>query len=110
MMDWKQQNVRVVCSRAYIQEPPTIIRGVVLDFDDVGMKISGRLYQKILNDDGSALVERPVDVDNKVLFIPWVSMKFCEQIVSETRAEEIDRRIRLEKPIPRAKIRREGSI
>ena len=104
------ERVRIICNKTFADEPVDIIRGIVTDESDAGLKVSGRHYQKIFDEEAGRLFERPVDEETKVIFIPFTSIKFCEIIVEDSRGEMIDRKVKRERPLSRTEIRKDGAI
>ena len=84
-----------------------IVRGIVTDEYDQGLKISGRRFQRILTEGQEKMIERPIDKETKLLFIPLTSIKTCEIILAGTESEVIDRRAKIEKPLATIEIRGE---
>ena len=108
-MNLKEERVRIVFTKSYEDAPLDIIRGRVTDQDEIGIKVSGRRYQKVMDGDDK-VIEKPVDEETKMLFIPYTSIRFCEIIVEGTREEEIDKRAKLERPLSRSEIKKDGAF
>ena len=109
-MNLKEERVRVVLRRSYQEQPLDIIRGRVTDQDQIGIKVSGRRYQKIMDEIENKIIEKPVDEETKMVFIPYNSIRICEIIVEGTREEEIDKRAKLEKPLTRGEFKRDSDL
>ena len=109
-MNLKEERVRVLLRRSYQNQPLDIIRGRVTDQDNVGIKVSGRRYQKIMDEAKDKVIEKPVDEETRMIFIPYTSIRTCEIIVEGTREEEIDKRAKLEKPLARGEFKRDSDL
>lgn len=93
----KGQKIRVTCRRNYETQPLVIIRGMVFDGDQGGISIRGRRFQQMLGEEKK--LEKPVDLEMKLYYIPFQSIKFAEVIEEGSRADKVDRRIKAEKPV-----------
>jgi hypothetical protein len=93
----KGQKVRLTCRKNYETQPLVIIRGVVFDSDQGGLGIRGRRFQQMVGEEKK--VEKPVDLEMKLYYLPFQAVKFIEVIEEGTRADRIDRRIKAEKPV-----------
>ncbi len=109
-MNLKEERVRVVLRRSYQGQPLDILRGRVTDQDEIGIKVSGRRYQKIKDEIADKVIEKPVDEETKIIFVPYTSIRTCEIIVEGTREEEIDKRAKLEKPLARGEFKRDSDL
>ena len=101
----KNERVRIVCNQYCVKERLVTIRGIVIDEYRQGLKISGRRFQRILAEKEEENIERPIDKETKILFIPLSSIKTCEIILAGTESEDIDRRAKIQKPLTSVEIR-----
>ena len=109
-MSLKGEKVRIVCIKSYEEEPLDVIRGTVTDEWTTGLKVSGRHCQKIMEESLGRMIERPVDEETKVLFVPFSSIKFCEIIVEGSKSDMIDRQVKMGKPLTGSELKKGGSI
>lgn len=91
------QKVRVTCRKNYESQPLVIIRGVILETDHNGVTVRGRRFQQMLGEEKR--IEKPVDLETKLYYVPYQSIKFIEMIEEGSRADDIDRRIKAERPV-----------
>ncbi len=106
----KGERVRIVCVKRHKEAPLHIIRGQVLDEDRVGLKVSGRCFQQVMDEAVGKTIEKPIDVETKVFFIPFSSIRFCEVILEGTRSDVIDRRVKREGLLSKSEIKKEQGI
>jgi hypothetical protein len=107
-MKFKDHKVRVVLQKGFKEDPVIIIRGTVIDENENGILISGRIFMKVI--DEARVLEKPIDDETKLFYIPFTSMRFLEFIVPGSRFEELHKRILREPPLPSAQINREGAF
>ncbi len=106
----KGERVRIICVKLHKEAPLHIIRGQVLDEDRVGIKVSGRCFQQVMDRSADKTIEKPIDAETKVFFIPFSSIKFCEVILEGTRSDIIDRRAKREGVLHKAEIKKEEGV
>jgi hypothetical protein len=82
---------------------------MVTDESETIIRVEGRLYQQVLDDSGDT-IERPIGIENKPLIIPLATVRYGEVIESDSPAEELDRKIRLLKPLGKGEIRKIGGL
>ncbi len=109
-MGLEGEKVRIVCTKSYEEEPLDIIRGTVTDQWPIGLKVSGRHCQKVMDEALGRMIERPVDDETKVMFVPFSSIKFCEIIVEGSRSDLIDRQVKMGRPLTGSELKKGGSI
>ena len=107
-MKFKDQKVRIVLNKSFKEDPVLIMRGTVIDECENGLLITGRVFMKILEE--NRMLEKPVDDETKLLFVSFPSIRFLEFIVSDSRFEELHKRVLREPPLPSSKINREGAF
>jgi hypothetical protein len=91
------QRVKVVLRRFHPQTPREIVRGIITDVDETGVRVSGRRFQEHPDLEAAALVERPVDPDSKVYWIPHSSIRYTEIIAPGSLSEKQDNEIQRHK-------------
>ncbi len=89
------QRVKVVLRRFHPQTPREIVRGIITDVDETGVRVSGRRFQEHPDLESAVPQERPVEVDSKVYWIPYSSIRYTEIIdpgsISEMQDNEVQR-------------------
>lgn len=95
----QSQRIKIVLRRFHIQTPREIIRGIVTDLDDFGLRVSGRRFQEFTDLESSLPVERPVEPDAKVYWIPFNSIRYSEIILPGSPSEQADNEIQRRKPV-----------
>jgi hypothetical protein len=91
------QRVKVVLRRFHPQTPREIIRGIVTDADETGLRVSGRRFQEHPDLETATPTERPVEADNKVYWIPYGSIRYTEIIAPGSVSEKLDNEIQRHK-------------
>ena len=86
-----------------------VVRGMVTSESETILKVEGRLYQQVFDDSGET-IERPIGIANKPLIIPLSTVRYGEVIEAGTPAEELDRKVRLRKPLGKGEIRKIGGL
>ncbi|MDD5613571.1 MAG: hypothetical protein PHQ54_00680 [Candidatus Omnitrophica bacterium] len=107
-MNFKESKVRVVLDKNFKDDPVIVMRGSVIDEAEQGLLITGRIFMKVLEED--KMVEKPIDDETKLLFVPFGSIRFLEFIVSGSKYELLNKKITREAPLPSSKIDREGAF
>ena len=105
------QKVRLVLWRTGSDNEGSVIvvRGMVTDESETILKIEGRLYQQVIDEAGET-IERPIGSENKPLVIPLGTVRYGEVIEADSPSEELDRKIRLLKPLGKGEIRKIGGL
>ena len=101
------EKVRLVCVKRHKDAPLRTIRGQVLDEDVVGIKVSGRRFQQVMDEDAGKSIEKPIDVETKAFFIPFSSIRLCEIILEGTKSDIIDRRAKREEVLSKSEIKKQ---
>ncbi len=107
-MKFKEHKVRIVLSKIYKEDPIIIIRGSVIDEDERGLLVSGRVFMKIVEE--NRMLEKPIDSETKLFFTPFQSIRFLEFVIPGSRFEELHKRILREAPLNSGQINREGAF
>ena len=103
----KGERVRIIGVKRHKEAPLRTIRGRVLDEDAVGIKVSGRRFQQIVDEAVGKTIEKPIDVETKVFFIPFSSIRLCEIILEGTRSDMIDRKAKREGILTKSEIKKQ---
>lgn len=93
------QRVRIVLRRQHPQTPREIIRGLITEVDEVGIRVSGRRFQEVLDLETSLPIERPVEADVKVYWVPHSSIRYSEIILPDSPSEQMDNEVQRRKPL-----------
>jgi hypothetical protein len=93
------QRIKIVLRRFHVQTPREMIRGMITEIDDYGIRVSGRRFQEIQDLETSLPVERPVESDNKVYWVPFNSIRYSELILAGSSSEHMDNEIQRRKPL-----------
>jgi hypothetical protein len=107
-MNFKENKVRIVLKKNFKDDPIIIIRGSVIDEDDKGLLITGRIFMKIIEE--GRMMEKPIDGETKLLFVPFDSMRFSEFIVADSRYADLHKKVLKETPLDSSQINREGAF
>ncbi|HVM59710.1 MAG TPA: hypothetical protein VMV72_02495 [Verrucomicrobiae bacterium] len=91
------QRVKVVLRRFHPQTPREIVRGIVTDVDETGLRVSGRRFQELADLESALPVERPVEADTKAYWIPHSSIRYTEIIAPGSASEKQDNEIQRHK-------------
>jgi len=98
-----EKRVRIALRRNFKEMPVDIMRGTVTGTNTVGITISGRHFQEVLDTVSGEYDQRPLSKLNKMFFVPFTSIKYLEVIVKGTKAAALADRIEknpvLETPI-----------
>jgi len=98
-----EKRVRIALRRNFKEMPVDIMRGTVTDTNSVGVTISGRHFQEVMDTASGEYDQRPLSKLNKIFFIPFSSIKYLEVIISGTKAADLANKIEknpvLETPI-----------
>ncbi|MCG3149244.1 MAG: hypothetical protein PCFJNLEI_02704 [Verrucomicrobiae bacterium] len=98
------QRIKIVLRRFHAQTPREIIRGIITELDDFGFRVSGRRFQEITDLETSLPVERPVEGDSKVYWVPFNSIRYSEIILPGSASEQLDNEIQRRRPLTLAEI------
>jgi hypothetical protein len=98
------QRIKIVLRRFHVQTPREIIRGMITEIDEFGFRVSGRRFQEVTDLESSLPVERPVEGDNKVYWVPYNSVRYSEIILPGSSSEHLDNEIQRRKPLTLAEM------
>jgi len=107
----KNQRVRLVLWRTHVNEGSVVVvRGLVVDESETMLKVDGRLYQQMMDENSDETIERPIGSENRTFVVPVSTVRYGEVITEDSPAEKIDRKARLQKPLSRGEIRKIGGL
>ena len=95
----ERQRVRIVLRRFHPQTPREVIRGIITEVDQYGFRVSGRRFQEVADLETSTAMERPVEEDTKVYWIPFNSIRYSEIILPGSSSEHEDNEVQRRKPL-----------
>ncbi|MBA2123433.1 hypothetical protein B9J78_00570 [bacterium Unc6] len=106
-----EQRVRLVLWRTTsdFEGAVIIVRGTITDESPYMLRVDGRLYQQMIDEKGGT-IERPIGTENQSLLIPITTIRYGEIIIPGTPAEELDKKVRLQKPLGKGEIRKKGGL
>ncbi len=93
------QRVRIVLRRFHAQTPREIIRGIITEIDQYGFRVSGRRFQEVADLETSLAIERPVEDEMKVYWVPFNSIRYSEIILPGSVSEQQDNEVQRRKPL-----------
>lgn len=93
------QRVRIMLRRTHPQTPREIIRGIITEVDESGVRVSGRRFQEVPDLGTSLAAEYPVEADSKVYWIPFTSVRYSEIILPGSASEKLDNEIQLRRVV-----------
>jgi len=96
--------IKIVLRRFHAQTPREIIRGMITEMDEFGFRVSGRRFQEVTDLETSLPVERPVEGDNKVYWVPFSSVRYSELILPGSTSENLDNEIQRRKALTLAEM------
>jgi hypothetical protein len=95
----ERQRVRIILRRFHPQTPREIIRGIITEIDQFGFHVSGRRFQEVADLGTSAAIERPVEEDTKMYWVPFNSIRYSEIILPGSPSEHEDNEVQRRKPL-----------
>jgi len=103
------QRIKIVLRRFHPQTPREVIRGIITDVDEFGFRVSGRRFQEVSDPEAFLPVERPVESDNKVYWIPFNSIRYSEIVLPGSPSEQLDNEVQRRKPLTAQEIGRQST-
>jgi hypothetical protein len=100
------QRVRILLRRTHPQTPREIIRGIITEVDEFGIRVSGRRFQEVADSESLQPQERPVEPDTRVYWIPFNSIRYSEIILPGSASEHEDNEVQRRKLIGPQEIQR----
>ena len=79
------QRIKIVLRRFHPQTPREVVRGIITDVDETGLRVSGRRFQEQTDLESRLPQEWPVEPDSKVYWIPHSSIRYSEIIARRNR-------------------------
>lgn len=107
-MNFKEHKVRIILHKSFREAPVIIIRGVVIDEDEKGVLVSGRIFMKMIEED--KVLEKPIDDETKIFYLPFTSIRFLELIPTGSRFESLHKKVLKETPLESSQINRAGAF
>ncbi len=107
-MKFREHKVRIIFKKGFKDDPIIVVRGAVVDEKDEGILVSGRIFMKVIVED--RVMEKPIDDETKLFFVPFTSVRFLEFIIPGSRFEDLHKKVLKEIPLPSSKIDREGAF
>ena len=104
------QRVKIVLRRFHPETPREIVRGIITQVDESGVRVSGRIFQETRNDESGQVEERPVDITNKTYWVPFNSIRISEIIPSKSISEREDTAIQRRKPLRPQDVNRRSAL
>lgn len=104
------QRVKIVLRRFHPETPREIVRGIITQVDESGVRVSGRIFQEFRNESGSAVEERPVEATNKTYWIPFNSIRISEIIPTKSISEREDTEVQRRKPLRPQEVSRRSAL
>ncbi len=93
------QRVMIVLRRFHPQTPREVIRGIITEVDELGIRVSGRRFQEFSDRDSVPPAERPVEADTKIYWVPFNSIRYSEIIAAGSASERADNEVQRRKPL-----------
>ena len=93
------QRVKIVLRRFHPQTPREIIRGLITDVDETGLRVSGRRFQEVADMETAYVQERAVEADTKMYWVPFNSIRYSEIILPGSTSEQEDNEVQRRKPV-----------
>jgi hypothetical protein len=103
------QRVKSVLRRSHPQTPREIIRGIITEADEFGIRISGRRFQEILDQETGHPAERPVESDTRMYWVPFYSIRYSEIILPGSASERDDNEMQRRKVLSPQELIRQTS-
>jgi hypothetical protein len=91
------QRVKIVLRRFHPETPREIVRGIITDVDETGLRVSGRRFQELTDLESGTPQERPVEPETSTYWIPHSSIRYTEIIVPGSLSEKLDNEIQRHK-------------
>ncbi len=107
-MKFKESKIRLVLEKNFKDDPIIIVRGSVIDENENGILITGRIFMKVIEE--GRMIEKPIDDETKLLFVPFKSMRFLEFIVTDSKYDTLHKKVLRESPLDSSQINREGAF
>lgn len=81
---------------------------MVIDEDEKGVLVSGRIFMKMIEED--KVLEKPIDDETKIFYLPFTSIRFLELIPMGSRFENLHKKVLKETPLESSQINRAGAF
>ena len=107
-MNFKEHKVRIILHKNFKEDPVVIVRGTVIEENDKGILVSGRIFMKVIEE--NKVLEKPIDDETKLFYFPFTSIRFLEFVIPGSRFENLHKKVSREVPLPSSQINREGAF
>ncbi len=104
------KRVKIVLRRFHPETPREIVRGIITQVDESGVRVSGRIFQETRDSESGQAEERPVDVANKTYWVPFNSIRISEIIPSKSVSEREDTEIQRRRPLRPQEVSRRSAL
>jgi hypothetical protein len=91
--------VMIVLRRFHPQTPREIMRGMITEVDEYGVRLSGRRFREVRVGDAATGEERPVETTTKTYWLPYASIRYTEIIAPGSSSERLDNEVQRRKPL-----------
>ena len=91
------QRVMIVLRRFHPQTPREVIRGIITEVDEFGMRMSGRRFHEFPDRETGLQEEHPVERETKLYWVPFNSIRYSEIITAGSASERLDNEIQRRK-------------
>ena len=93
------QRLVIVLRRFNAQTPRERIRGIITAIDQAGFRLSGRRFREVADAESPLPVERPVEADTRVYWVPFNSIRYSEIVLPGSSSEKEDNEVQRRKPL-----------
>jgi len=107
-LNFKEHKVRIILHKNFREDPVIIVRGTVIDENDKGILVSGRIFMKVIEE--NKVLEKPIDDETKLFYFPFTSIRFLEFIIPGSRFDNLHKKVIKEIRLPSSLINREGAF
>lgn len=104
------QRVKIILRRFHPETPREIIRGIITEVDESGVRVSGRRFQEYIVEPRGLPEERPVERTNKTYWVPFNSIRYSEIIAPGSSSEKADNEIQRRKALQPGEVFRKSSL
>ena len=93
------QRIKIVLRRFHPETPREVVRGIITEVDELGIRVSGRRFQDVPDFESSLPEERPVEPESKVYWIPFNSIRYSEIVTPGSSSEREDNDVQRRKVV-----------
>ena len=91
--------VMILLRRFHPQTPREIMRGMITEVDEYGVRLSGRRFREVRVGEGAPTEERPVEGSTKTYWLPYTSIRYTEILAPGSASERLDNEVQRRKPL-----------